>query len=257
MRQFQRPSLLSLNNISKTFDNGTTAIDGFDLDVRAGEFLSILGPSGCGKSTILRLISGLEEPSSGEIIRSGQGEVGFVFQEPTLLPWANTFENIYWPLKVKGVSKRDAKDRVEEALEMVGLSNFSTHMPLELSGGMKMRVSIARALVTKPKLLLMDEPFAALDEITRNKLNDDLLELKSIHDWTILFVTHSVYESVFLSSRIVVMAAGPGRITHDMALDTSYPRSQNYRMESQYASYCREAVDALERAMGHRVKVSA
>ncbi|MES0871993.1 ABC transporter ATP-binding protein [Pseudovibrio sp. SCP19] len=249
--------LLSLNNISKTFDNGTTAIDGFDLDVRAGEFLSILGPSGCGKSTILRLISGLEEPSSGEIVRSGQGEVGFVFQEPTLLPWASTFENVYWPLKVKGVSKRDAKDRVEEALEMVGLSNFATHMPSELSGGMKMRVSIARALVTKPKLLLMDEPFAALDEITRNKLNDDLLELKSTYDWTILFVTHSVYESVFLSSRIVVMAAGPGRITHDMTLDASYPRSLNYRMESQYAAYCREAVDALEQAMGHRIKVSA
>ncbi len=252
----QNSPLLFLKNISKTFDNGTTAIDGFDLDVQVGEFLSILGPSGCGKSTILRLISGLEEPSAGQIIRSGQDEVGFVFQEPTLLPWATVFENVCWPLKVKGVSRRDAKDRVEEALAMVKLSDFATHMPSELSGGMKMRVSIARALVVKPKLLLMDEPFAALDEITRNKLNDDLLMLKSTYDWTILFVTHSVYESVFLSSRIVVMAAGPGRITHDMKLDTPYPRSMNYRMESQYAAYCREAVGALERAMVHRVKES-
>ncbi|GHB38264.1 nitrate/sulfonate/bicarbonate ABC transporter ATP-binding protein [Pseudovibrio japonicus] len=248
--------LLSLKGVSKTFENGTTAVDGFDLDVRAGEFLSILGPSGCGKSTILRLISGLEEPSAGQIIRSGQDEVGFVFQEPTLLPWATVSDNVYWPLKVKGVSRRDAKDRVEEALEMVGLSSFADNMPSELSGGMKMRVSIARALVTKPKLLLMDEPFAALDEITRNKLNDDLLELKSTHDWTILFVTHSVYESVFLSSRIVVMAAGPGRITHDMRLDAPYPRSLNYRMEAQYAAYCREAVMALEQAMGHHTALS-
>ncbi|KZL20717.1 Bicarbonate transport ATP-binding protein CmpD [Pseudovibrio axinellae] len=249
--------LLSLMGISKTFQNGTTALDGLDLDVQAGEFLSILGPSGCGKSTILRLISGLEEQSSGEIVRTGEDDVGFVFQEPTLLPWATVADNVYWPLKVKGVSKRDATERVEEALEMVGLSNFAAHMPSELSGGMKMRVSIARALVTKPKLLLMDEPFAALDEITRNKLNDDLLDLKSKHDWTILFVTHSVYESVFLSSRIVVMAARPGRIVHDMSLEAPFPRSLNYRMESQYASYCREAVEALETAMAHHEKVPA
>ncbi len=249
--------LLSLQGLSKTFENGTTAIDGLDLDVKAGEFLSILGPSGCGKSTILRLISGLEEPTGGEIVRSGREEVGFVFQEPTLLPWASVFENVYWPLKVKGASRRDAKDRVEEVLEMVGLTRFRQHMPSELSGGMKMRVSIARALVTKPKLLLMDEPFAALDEITRNKLNDDLLDLKAAHDWTIVFVTHSVYESVFLSSRIVVMAAHPGRIIHEMSLNADYPRSQEYRMQAQYAGYCREAVEALEQAMGRRPALSA
>lgn len=249
--------LLSLKGISKTFENGTVALNGLDLDVKAGEFLSILGPSGCGKSTILRLISGLEEQSSGEIARSGEDDIGFVFQDPTLLPWGTVADNVYWPLKVKGGSKQDAKERVEDALEMVGLSSFAKHMPSELSGGMKMRVSIARALITKPKLLLMDEPFAALDEITRNKLNDDLLDLKSKHDWTILFVTHSVYESVFLSSRIVVMAARPGRITYDMSLDAPYPRTRDYRMDSQYASYCREAVEALEAAMGHHMKVSA
>lgn len=243
--------LLSLNKISKTFDNGTTAIEGLSLEVQAGEFVSILGPSGCGKSTILRLVADLDQQTSGEIVRSGPEEqVGFVFQEPTLLPWASIFENVYWPLKVKGLSRTDALEQVEEALQMVGLSDFAKHLPAELSGGMKMRVSIARALVTRPKVLLMDEPFAALDEITRNKLNDDLLALWHELKWTILFVTHSVYESVFLSSRIVVMAPQPGRIVHDMRLDTPFPRGHNFRMSQPYAGYCREAVEALEFAMG-------
>ena len=247
--------LLSLNQTCKTFANGTTALAGLSLDVQDGEFLSLLGPSGCGKSTILRLVADLDQPTSGKIVRSSAAEqIGFVFQEPTLLPWATVFDNVYWPLKVTGFSRKNVQVRVEEALYMVGLSDFSKHFPSELSGGMKMRVSIARALVTRPKVLLMDEPFAALDEITRNKLNDDLLKLWHELKCTILFVTHSVYESVFLSSRIVVMAPRPGRIVHDMLLDAPFPRGQEYRMSDVYAAYCGEAVHALEFAMGsHKV----
>lgn len=247
--------IISLKGISKTFPNGTVALKDLSLDIRQGEFVSLLGPSGCGKSTGLRIITDLETPSSGQVDWPLEGqaneehEVGFVFQEPTLMPWATVFGNVFLPLRVKGVSKTAARERVMGALEMVGLTEFERSYPRELSGGMKMRVSIARALVTQPKVLLMDEPFAALDEITRFKLNNDLLRLWEMHGWTVVFVTHSVFESVYLSNRIVVMAARPGRIVNDMTIDAPYPRDENFRTSPEYATYCRNVSLALQDAM--------
>lgn len=247
--------IISLKGISKTFSNGTVALKDLSLDIHQGEFVSLLGPSGCGKSTALRIITDLETPSSGQVDWPLEGqaneehEVGFVFQEPTLMPWATVFGNVFLPLRVKGVSKTAARERVMGALEMVGLTEFERSYPRELSGGMKMRVSIARALVTQPKVLLMDEPFAALDEITRFKLNNDLLRLWEMHNWTVVFVTHSVFESVYLSNRIVVMAARPGRIVNDMTIDAPYPRDENFRTSPEYATYCRNISLALQDAM--------
>jgi len=193
-----------MRNVSKVFSNGTLALKDMSLDVGRGEFLSLLGPSGCGKSTALRIIAGLGAPSSGSIawptskINSRglpEGDVGFVFQEPTLMPWQTVFGNVHLPLRLEGMNKTAARPRIMESLASVGLADFAGAYPRELSGGMKMRVSIARALVTKPKLLLMDEPFAALDEITRQKLNDDVLRLWKQTGVTVIFVTHSVFES--------------------------------------------------------------
>lgn len=251
--------LIALKGVSKVFSNGTTALQDMTMDVHQGEFISLLGPSGCGKSTVLRIIAGLGDVSSGSIDWPTSGhdatgkatpEISFVFQEPTLMPWATVFNNVWLPLRLKGVSKTAARDDVLGALEMVGLEKFADAYPRELSGGMKMRVSIARALVTRPKLLLMDEPFAALDEITRFKLNNDLLHLWEKFGWTVIFVTHSVFESVYLSSRIVVMAARPGRVVNDMAVDAAYPREDEFRTSSVYNDYCREASNALHTAMG-------
>jgi NitT/TauT family transport system ATP-binding protein len=249
----QRGRLLELQGVSKTFSNGTVALENLNLVVQRHEFLSLLGPSGCGKSTALRIIAGLGGVTTGRLFwpQGGHvGDIGFVFQEPTLMPWATVFDNVHLPLKLQGQSRRKVGDRVEEALAMVGLQDFHHAYPRELSGGMKMRVSIARALVTRPKLLLMDEPFAALDEITRIRLNNDLLHLWEGQGWTVIFVTHSVYESVFLSSRIVVMAARPGRIVGEIAVDAPYPRDEQFRMSEPYNAYCREASAALHRAMG-------
>jgi NitT/TauT family transport system ATP-binding protein len=243
--------VVSLKGVSKRFANGTLALSNLSLDVGEGGFVSLLGPSGCGKSTALRLIAGLGQPSAGAIDRPGSGgrEIGFVFQEPTLMPWATTFRNVWLPLRLAGLSRADARDRVMDALGMVGLERFAEAYPRELSGGMKMRVSIARALVTRPKLLLMDEPFAALDEITRLKLNDDLLALWQALRWTVIFVTHSVYESVYLSNRIVVMAARPGRVIADIPIDAAYPRDEAYRMSAPYNEFCRGVSGALHRAI--------
>jgi NitT/TauT family transport system ATP-binding protein len=253
--------LISLRSISKTFSNGTLALHDMSLDVGRGEFVSLLGPSGCGKSTALRIVAGLGEPTSGTIEwptaehdASGRPhpEIGFVFQEPTLMPWATVFANVWLPLRLKGKSKSAARDEVMQTLRMVGLEAFADAYPRELSGGMKMRVSIARALITKPKLLLMDEPFAALDEITRFKLNNDLLELWERFGWTVIFVTHSVFESVYLSERIVVMAARPGRVFTDLEMDAPYPRHDDFRTSTVYNDNCRRVSDALHEAMGER-----
>jgi len=243
--------LVKLEGVGKTFNNGTVALTGVDLEIRRGEFLSLLGPSGCGKSTILRLLSDLTGVSAGWINWSvKEHELGFVFQEPTLMPWASVFNNVWLPLRLKGMSRRDAEGPVMDALEKVGLAGFAKSYPRELSGGMKMRVSIARALVTRPAILLMDEPFAALDEITRNKLNDDLLALKCELDATVVFVTHSVYESVYLSSRIVVMAPRPGRIVAEIEVPAPMPRDEEFRLSKLYAEGCRETSAALHKAMG-------
>jgi NitT/TauT family transport system ATP-binding protein len=257
----QRP-LASLRSISKTFSNGTLALNDLSLDIAKGEFVSLLGPSGCGKSTALRIVAGLGEPTSGRVEwpsarthdPSGKphAEIGFVFQEPTLMPWATVANNVWLPLRLKGISKSAATGEVMEALRMVGLEQFADAYPRELSGGMKMRVSIARALITKPKLLLMDEPFAALDEITRFKLNNDLLHLWERFGWTVIFVTHSVFESVYLSERIVVMAARPGRVFRDMTIDAPYPRDDDFRTSAVYNDQCRKISNALDEAMGGR-----
>jgi len=218
--------IVEVAGIGKTFRNGTVALAGIDLRVAPGAFLSLLGPSGCGKSTLLRLIAGLAPPSEGRIALSGvaTGKIGFVFQEPTLMPWASVWDNVYLPLRLMGVARAAAAPKIEATLAAVGLDAFAKTYPRELSGGMKMRVSIARALVTDPQLLLLDEPFAALDEITRFKLNEDLLALWQSQRWTVIFVTHSVFESVFLSNRIVVMTKRPGRIAAEMPIDLAYPR---------------------------------
>ena len=244
--------LVGVRGVSKVFANGVEALANVSLDVQAGEFLSVLGPSGCGKSTLLRLIAGLAEPTTGTIDWSddkGRADLGFVFQEPTLMPWATALANVALPLKLRGVAKSEREARAAEALDNVGLKGFMRVWPRELSGGMKMRVSLARALVVKPRLLLMDEPFAALDEITRHRLNDDLLELWQASGVTVVFVTHSVFESVFLSQRIVVMSALPGRVSADLAVTTPYPRSQAFRTSAEYAAWCRQASSRLGEAM--------
>jgi NitT/TauT family transport system ATP-binding protein len=237
-----------LIRIGKVYQNGTVALADVDLMVSRGEFVSLLSPSGCGKSTLLRLIAGLGTVSGGTIDwplsrYDARGEplrnLGFVFQEPTLLPWATVIDNVYLPLKLAGVSRCAAARRIEEALAMVRLVRFANAYPRELSGDMKMRVSIARALVIKPKMLLMDEPFAALDEITRFRLNDDLLRLWQEQRWTVVFVTHSVFESVYLSNRIVVMSSRPGRIASEVAVDAPYPRDDSFRTSPPYSEFCR------------------
>jgi len=261
MDQSETMPVVRLKNIGKTFSNGTVALEEFSLAIHDGEFISLLGPSGCGKSTALRLIADLSPPTAGQIdwtahravTRGGiEREIGFVFQEPTLMPWATVYKNVYLPLKLSGVAKADARPHVEEALELVGLGDFHDSYPRELSGGMKMRVSIARALVTKPKLLLMDEPFAALDEITRNKLNNDLQLIWQKYKLTVIFVTHSVFESVYLSSRIVIMAARPGRAIAEINIEAPSPRDLSFRTSEAYGDYCRRASEALLSAMDSR-----
>jgi len=253
--------IVSLRGVGKVFSNGTVALQSMSLDVRDGEFVSLLGPSGCGKSTALRIIAGLGEATTGavewptaEYDAPGRPrpEVGFVFQEPTLMPWATVFDNVWLPFRLKGRSKSAAGDEVMEALAMVGLDGFAHAYPRELSGGMKMRVSIARAFVTRPKLLLMDEPFAALDEINRFKLNNDILHLWEKFGWTVIFVTHSVFESVYLSQRIVVMAARPGRVFRNVTIDAPYPREEDFRTSSVYTENCRRVSETLQEAMGGR-----
>ncbi len=244
---------MRMDAVNKTFRGNIVALDGMTLDVRGGDFISLLGPSGCGKSTALRLIAGLMQPTSGRIAWQAEqqpGDLGVVFQEPTLMPWATVAQNVWLPFRLRGRSYNDVKDEVLGVLKLVGLEKFLTAYPRELSGGMKMRVSIARAMVTRPKLILMDEPFAALDEITRFKLNDDLLDLKARIGCTVIFVTHSVFESVFLSDRIVVMAARPGRVQAELTVDTPYPRAEEFRTSPEYAARCRATSDALHDAMG-------
>ena len=247
-------TLVRMRGVGKRFANGTLALKDLNLGIGRHEFVSLLGPSGCGKSTALRLIAGLGQPSTGAIEWPGQGhgatDIGFVFQEPTLMPWATVHENVRLPLKIqRRPADRGGAGEVEAALAMVGLTGFENAYPRELSGGMKMRVSIARALVTRPRLLLMDEPFAALDEITRFKLNNDLLELWRSQAWTVVFVTHSVYESVYLSNRIVVMAARPGRIVAEHRIEAPYPRDDEFRTSPGYNEACRIVSQSLTRAM--------
>lgn len=224
-----------------------------DLHIREGEFVSLLGPSGCGKSTLLRMMAGLLPPTAGRVSVQGQSpdsasarrELSFVFQEPTLMPWASVATNVRLPLDLAGVPRSEADARVAEALALVGLAGFAAQRPRELSGGMQMRVSIARGLVTRPRLLLMDEPFGALDEITRHRLDTELLALWRAQGLTVVFVTHSLGEAAFLSSRIVVMAPRPGCIVDDIALDTPWPRDAHHRTSPAFNTVVRRLEDAM------------
>jgi NitT/TauT family transport system ATP-binding protein len=243
---------VSLRAVTKIFDNGVTALGPLDLDIPKGEFVALLGPSGCGKSTALRAIAGLTLPSSGNVEVShhaGDGRpghsIGFVFQEPTLMPWTTVAENVRLPLKLANASPAESDARIAEALARVGLADFADAYPRELSGGMKMRVSLARALVTDPDILLMDEPFAALDEITRFRLNNDLLALWRKLNKTVVFVTHSVFESVYLSQRVVVMTQRPGRVQADIRIETTEPRTEDFRTSAGYGDHCRKVSAAL------------
>ncbi len=243
-------SKLTLSHINKVYANGTVALQDLNLEIGASQFISLVGPSGCGKSTALQIIAGLGQMSSGQL-EWGQGrtpKLAYVFQEAALMPWATVIDNVRMPLKLAKMPKREAMAAVEESIEMVGLQGFEKCYPRELSGGMKMRVSIARALVTKPDVLLMDEPFAALDEMTRSRLNSDLLSLWSQLRWTVVFVTHNIYESVYLSQRVVVMAARPGRVVADVTIESPYPRDEEFRTSPDFNHYCREVSHYLAEA---------
>jgi NitT/TauT family transport system ATP-binding protein len=243
-------ALISLHRVDKRFATGVTALAGVDLQVDEHEFVSLLGPSGCGKSTVLRLAAGLDSASGGRVespalSNSCAADTAFVFQDATLMPWASVFDNVWLPLRLAGSSRGDSRQRVIDTLHLVGLDSFEKAFPAELSGGMRMRTSIARALVTRPRLMLMDEPFAALDEFTRHKLNDDLLACWQAQRFATLFVTHSVLESVFLSQRVLVMGARPGRVVAEVTVDEPYPRNAAFRESPRYHAACHELHTAL------------
>jgi NitT/TauT family transport system ATP-binding protein len=248
---------VELLSAEKIFANGMRALAPLDLAVRPGEFVSLIGPSGCGKSTVLKLMANLLEPSDGKLrwwrgdfSQVGQADrrIAFVFQDPTLMPWARVEANVRLPLDLAGVPRAEAAPRVAAALQQVELADFRRSFPRQLSGGMRMRVSIARALVTDPNLLLMDEPFGALDEFTRNRLDDDLARLSWSRKLTTVFVTHSIYEAVFLSTRIVAMASNPGRVFGEFLVDEPLPRGDDFRNSSRFAELCRNLSALLTEA---------
>jgi len=252
------PIVVEARGLAKTYPGGTAALAPVDLDVRPGEFVTLLGPSGCGKSTLLNLIAGLLPPSAGALRwwgdtvppnRSDGRRVGFVFQSPTLMPWARVADNVALPLALAHAPRADQHAAATSALAQVGLAGFARALPRELSGGMQMRVSIARALALAPDLLLMDEPFGALDEFTRQRLDLDLLALWSRRTLTVIFVTHSIQEAVFLSTRVVVMGARPGRILADRAIDWPHARDDAFRVSTAFAEHAR-ALSACVAAAG-------
>jgi len=244
---------IELAQVDKRFANGVEAVRALSIAIAAGEFVSLLGPSGCGKSTVLRLIAGLEAPTAGSVrIDDASADerthvMSYVFQEPTLMPWASALENVALPLRIQGTARRQARQTAEHALAAVGLADRANAFPAELSGGMKMRTSIARALVTQPAVLLLDEPFAALDEITRQRLNDELLTLWSQQAPTAVFVTHSVFEAVYLSQRVLVMSGQPGRLIADLPVGLAYPRTPALRLQPAFMQHCQRVTEALER----------
>jgi NitT/TauT family transport system ATP-binding protein len=248
------PATIELAQVDKRFDNGVAALQALSITIAPGQFVSLLGPSGCGKSTVLRLIAGLEQPTGGRVrvegrpAQAGGAAMSYVFQDPTLMPWASVLDNVALPLRIGGVARRPARERGAEALAAVGLADRAGAYPAELSGGMKMRASIARALITRPAVLLLDEPFAALDEITRQRLNDELLALWAEQAPTAVFVTHSVYEAVYLSQRVLVMGGPPGRLVADLPVALGYPRAPWLRLQPQFVQHCRSVTDALQLA---------
>jgi NitT/TauT family transport system ATP-binding protein len=259
MRSMADPNTpaVEIHSVEKTYPNGTQALLPLDLAIQPGEFVTLLGPSGCGKSTLLKMIAGLLEPTQGRIalwrrpvaeIETTGHRMSFVFQEATLMPWAKVQTNVRLPLDLRGDARQASDAKVADVLQLVGLEKFSQNLPRELSGGMQMRVSIARGLVTEPNLLLMDEPFGALDEITRNKLDGDLLGLWQKKNLTVVFVTHSIYEAVYLSTRVIVMAARPGRVIEEVKIEEPYPRGPEFRVSTQFSQYAKRLQESLLRA---------
>jgi NitT/TauT family transport system ATP-binding protein len=252
MSQLGSDYVLKLQQISKVYRNGTIALRDANLAIAPGEFVSLVGASGCGKSTVLRLIAGLGEPSAGTIQwhKPHQAQdLAFVFQDAALMPWATVLDNVRLPLTLNKTKPNQARALAQDVINLVGLTGFESAYPRELSGGMRMRVSIARSLITTPQVLLMDEPFGALDEMTRSKLNSDLLHLWQQKQWTVVFVTHNIYEAVYLSQRVVVMAPRPGRIHAEIPIDAPYPRDEDFRTSAQYNDYCRSVAAQLHLAM--------
>ncbi|MFL5285858.1 MAG: ABC transporter ATP-binding protein [Rhodopila sp.] len=243
--------MLTVSNVGRVFPGGVEALRDTSLRLAESDFIALLGPSGCGKSTLLRLIAGLDQPTSGRMIWDGRppapGDIGFVFQDATLLPWSTAEDNVYLPLRLRGVSRGEAVPMVHAALHRVGLTGFETARPRALSGGMRMRVSIARALVTRPRLLLMDEPFAALDEFTRHKLQADLLDVWKEAGCTVVFVTHSIYEAAFLARRIVLMTPRPGKIAREMP--SSLQPAAETRLDPAYATFVADISRAMQAAL--------
>lgn len=240
------PAAIELIGAGLTYADGTQALQPLDLRVPAGQFISLLGPSGCGKSTLLKLMSGLLTPTQGHIQRTGT-RLSYVFQDATLMPWASVVDNVRLPLDLAHTPKAVAAERVQQTLATVGLTDFAQHKPHQLSGGMQMRASIARSLVTQPDVLLMDEPFGALDEITRHQLDDELRALwQRQPGLTVVFVTHSIAEAVFLSQRIIVMGARPGRIVADYAIDTRPGRDETFRTSPEFNAHVRDLLTLMQ-----------
>jgi NitT/TauT family transport system ATP-binding protein len=246
---------VQLNHVNKVYSNGTIALQDVSLHIRENEFISFVGPSGCGKSTVFKLIAGLTEPTDGDIRIMGmtpsnarkQSEMAFVFQDHTLLPWCSVEENVMLPLSLRGMPKKQRREEAARVLELVGLKDYKKALPRMLSGGMKMRVSIARALASRPKLLLMDEPFGALDEITRQTLQQELLDIwQREQGMTVLFVTHNVFEAVFLSTRVMVMTPRPGKISEEISIPFAFPRDESYHTTSEFSEYVRKVSAALK-----------
>jgi NitT/TauT family transport system ATP-binding protein len=250
-------SLIVVDRVARAYANGTVALADLSFRVDEGQFVSLVGPSGCGKSTLLRVIAGLGPISSGTVLVGGlpprqarqeKGDTAFVFQDATLMPWRTVLGNVELPLELRGMAAGQRRQTALEALATVGLTDVTKAYPRELSGGMRMRVSLARALAAHPRLLLMDEPFGALDEITRQRLNGELLSICALAGWTVVFVTHNVFEAVFLSSRILVMSQRPGRIVAELVVDLPYPRGQEVRTTPEYSHLVGEVIDLLEGA---------
>jgi len=252
-----RAPIVVARDVAKTYVSGTEALAPVSLAIRPAEFVTLLGPSGCGKTTLLHLMAGLDMPTRGSLRWWGEGapprsgdaqRIGYVFQAPTLMPWARVRANVRLPLDLAHVSRAPANAAVDAALARVGLQAFARAYPRELSGGMRMRVSIARALVTEPSLLLLDEPFGALDEFSRHRLDDELAAWWHAAKLTVVFVTHSIAEAVYLSTRILVMAARPGRVIADVAVDAPYPRGNGFRASLAFAQQCVALSDLVAQA---------
>ena len=247
--------MIELSGLTKRYGDGQTILNSVSLTISKGEFVSIIGPSGCGKSTVLKLIAGLAVPTSGTISvdgmtpRNARELIGFIFQDATLLPWRTVAQNVGLGLELEGIGKVPRNQKTSQLIELVGLQHMANAYPRELSGGMKMRVSIARALATSPRLLLMDEPFAALDEMSRDRLNEEVLRLRAEQNWTAVFVTHSVTEAVFLSTRIVVLAPNPGRVEAEFPIDLPATRTGELRETPEFEALVMQVSHALRTAM--------